>query len=343
MKHSEYIYQIYDLKHAYQTKPVLEIDRLEIRPKTITGLVGPNGSGKSTLLKLLGFIDNPLQGAVLFKGKPAEPFSDAVRFHVTLLTQEPYLMKRSVFQNISYGLRLRGNTGDCGEQVCEALSWVGLPEDFSRRQWYELSGGEAQRVALAARLALKPQVLLLDEPTASVDAASAQRIRDAALRARREWGTTLLIASHDRQWLYEVCDDMLHLFRGRFFGAGQENIVFGPWKSEAEAWTKELAEGQMLRLSPPPNISNGNAAAIIEPDALVVSTMPEPHSACDHRLEGTVCRLILEKSSQNIVVTLLVGNFPITAKLTREDVCKSEIYPGKKVFVYYHSRSVRWC
>jgi len=350
MKNSEYIYQIYNLKHGYHTQPVLEIDRLEIRQATIAGLVGPNGSGKSTLLKLLGFIDKPSQGDILFKGKPAQPFSDAVRFQVTLLNQEPYLMKRSVFQNISYGLRLRGNKGDCREQVYEALSWVGLSEDFSRRQWYELSGGEAQRVALAARLALKPQVLLLDEPTASVDAASAQRIRDAASRARREWGTTLLIASHDWQWLYEICDDILHLFRGRFFGTGQENILFvGPWKPDNDGnRTEELADGQILKVSqPPPNIkcdikSDANAAAVIDSDAFVISTTPERHSGCDHTLQGIISRLILEKSTQNIIVTLLAGNLPITAKLKQEDVCKSELYPGKNVFVHYNSRSAEW-
>jgi tungstate transport system ATP-binding protein len=88
------------------------------------------------------------------------------------------------------------------------------PDTFARRQWDELSGGEAQRVALAARLVLNPRVLLLDEPTASVDARSSELIRSASLRARNDWGTTLVIASHDREWLYDVCDEVLHLFKG---------------------------------------------------------------------------------------------------------------------------------
>ncbi len=71
-------------------------------------------------------------------------------------------------------------------------------------------------MALAARLALKPKVLLLDEPTASVDAASAQLIKEASLRARKELGTTLIVASHDWQWLYEICDEILHLLTGGF-------------------------------------------------------------------------------------------------------------------------------
>jgi tungstate transport system ATP-binding protein len=168
------IYQIEKLAHRYNGRPVLQLDAFSIEKAAILGLVGPNGSGKSTLLKLLAFVDRPSRGQVRFKDKPEVPFSDGVRFQVTLLTQEPYLLKRSVFDNVAYGLRIRNGRKDFRPHVAEALSMVGLdPDTFMHRPWNELSGGEAQRVALAARLALRPEVLLLDEPTASVDGASA--------------------------------------------------------------------------------------------------------------------------------------------------------------------------
>ena len=85
-------------------------------------------------------------------------------------------------------------------------------------------------MALAARLILKPEVLLMDEPTASIDALSAQLIKDAVLKARRDWGTTLIVASHDWQWLYGICDTVFHLLKGRFLGTGRENVLFGPWE-----------------------------------------------------------------------------------------------------------------
>ena len=100
---SQNIFQITNLEHYYNRAPALKINTFSISPASIVGLIGPNGSGKTTLLKLLAFVEKPSKGNILFKGKSAEPFADSVRFQVTLLTQEPYLMKRSVFENISYG------------------------------------------------------------------------------------------------------------------------------------------------------------------------------------------------------------------------------------------------
>ena len=173
-----------------------------------------NEKTRSSSLRLAGFVERPTAGEVLFDGKPASPFSPEVRNRVTLLPQEPFLMKRTVLNNVAYGLRIRKASDHLSERVDKALSYVGLDgKDFAQRPYYALSGGEAQRVALAARLILKPEVLLMDEPTASIDALSAQLIKDAVLKARRDWGTTLIVASHDWQWLYGICDTVFHLLK----------------------------------------------------------------------------------------------------------------------------------
>ena len=103
---------IYTLERVVQTygdRTVLEVPTLSIRPATITGLVGANGSGKSTLLDLLGFIRRPASGIIRLNGKPAEPFSPAVRAAgVALLNQDVYLLKRGVIGNVAYGLKVRG-------------------------------------------------------------------------------------------------------------------------------------------------------------------------------------------------------------------------------------------
>jgi len=337
----EPIYEIRSLEHSYADKTVLAIERLTVRPASIVGLIGPNGSGKSTLLRMLGLIERPTRGEILFNGRKVEPFSDEARFLITLLPQEPFLMKRSVFKNVSYGLKLRGNGTDFANRVNEALSLVGLAgKDFARRSWDALSGGEAQRVALAARLALKPKVLLLDEPTASVDAASAQLIKEASLRVRQELGTTLIIASHDWDWLYEVCDEVRHLFKGRLLGTGKENVIFGPWRRDkGKLWEKRLADGQCIHVAEPPT---SDAVAIVEPTTIISAAGIRPADPDANRLEGTISRLTLEKSSGEIVVTVLIGSWPFTVKSSRQKIQQGGLYPGQKVIVYYDPHAVTW-
>jgi tungstate transport system ATP-binding protein len=217
------LYHIQGVTHGYGDATILSIDELKIRKGSITGLSGRNGSGKSTLLKLMAFVDKPKAGLILFNGLPASPFSPAIRFRVALLAQTPYLMKRSVYNNIAYGLTLRKTTENMDEKIHAALGWVGLPHDrFLSRKWDALSGGEAKRVALAARLVLKPEVLLMDEPTANVDLESSELISRAALMARVEWGTTLVIASHDREWLSKIAETHIHLHEGKMIQPGYQ-------------------------------------------------------------------------------------------------------------------------
>jgi len=335
------IYEISSLKHSYAGKTVLAIEHLTVQPASIIGLIGPNGSGKSTFLRILGLIERPTQGKIHFNGREVEPFSDEARFLITILPQEPFLMKRSVFKNVSYGLKLRGNGNgrDIVHRANEALSLVGLPfKDFARRPPYALSGGEAQRVALAARLALKPKVLLLDEPTASVDAASAQLIKDASLRARRELGTTLIVASHDWQWLYEICDEILHLFKGRIFGTGRETIVFGPWqKLGTGKWGKSLSDRQQLLVSEPPN---REAAAVI--DVLSICENGSTPAGENIFLSGTVSRLSLERKTGQLFATILVGDLPFTVKLTSQQNNEHVIFPGKTISIRYRLDQIKW-
>ena len=122
--------------------------------------------------------------------------------------------KASVFENVVYGLRVRGRRHDLRQAAEGAMLAVGFtPEqDMLRRSWKALSGGEKQRVALAARLVLRPLVLLLDEPTSSVDAASAKAI-ETAVRAAALAGTTVVAASHDMVWLSSLDARRLDLGR----------------------------------------------------------------------------------------------------------------------------------
>jgi tungstate transport system ATP-binding protein len=336
------LYQLNNIVQSYNGQTVLNIDSWTVDAHTVTGVAGPNGSGKSTLLALMGFIIAPTAGQVLFDGRPAEPFGDAVRGKVVLMPQESYLLKRSVYRNVAYGLQLAKISGDLRDPVHTAMAMVGLePELFSRRPWYALSGGETRRVALAARLALRPHVLLMDEPTAGVDVASAQLIKEAALHARRQWGTTLIVTSHDADWLADICDDMLHLFRGRKMGKGQKTLIFGPWQARPDGLVgKVLTDDQdFLAAGTPPDLN----AAVATVRARQLGLYPTSHPAPPgyHCLEGILLRLSYEQITHHTSAAVLVGRTVLTAYLP-DPPHDAGFAPGQKVRIAYSPQAVEW-
>jgi tungstate transport system ATP-binding protein len=336
----ETIYQLDRVTQRYAGRTVLNLPELTIEGPAIVGLIGPNGSGKSTLMRLLGFLEAPAGGEVRYRGQPARPFDAAIRFQVTMLPQEPFLMRRSVAANIAYGLKLRGATGDLTSRIKAALEEVGLaPAEFAHRQWNQLSGGEAQRVALAARLALQPRVLLMDEPTARVDEASSQQIQAAALEARRERDTTLVIASHDWEWLYTICDTVLFLFRGQLIGGTKGNLVCGPWESDGRGGhLRRLEGGQIFRVSPPPA---SEAVAFLSPEAVGLSMEAKPpaNHVC---LQGFLTRLALEPNHRQITATVMVGSQALSVRLPVSRIKDQQLYPGRSVTLHYPPEAIRW-
>ena len=336
------LYELDNVVQSYNGRTVLDLDHWSVEAHTVTGVAGPNGSGKSTLLAVMGFIITPTAGQIRFDGRPAEPFGDAVRGKVVLLPQESYLLKRSVFRNVAYGLELAGIRDGLPNRVHAAMTMVGMnPETFGHRPWYALSGGETRRVALAARLALEPRVLLMDEPTAGVDVASAQLIREAALHARRQWGTTLVVTSHDADWLADICDDMLHLFRGRSLGKGQKTMIFGPWQARpGNMVSRALTDDQeFLAAGTPDNLDSAVATVRARQLGLLPASHPVPPDC--HCLEGLLLRLSYEQITHHTSVAVLVGRTVLTAYLY-EGSLETGFAPGQMVRIAYSPQAVEW-
>lgn len=336
-------YQLSHIRHYYGSIKVLDIPDLKIEKGLITGLIGPNGSGKSTLLKLLAFAQKPSEGQIFYKGLPEVPFSPTVRSKVTLLTQKPYLLKRSVFDNIVYGLKIRKDNKNIETRVKSALMDVGLDyKKFAPRFWHELSGGEAQRVAMAARLILKPEILLLDEPVASVDIKSARLIREASLKARDVWGTTLVIASHDLQWLYSISDRQASIFNGTIFPTGLENIITGPFetpKSSPEKQIKHLGDGQIMVLKAPVKKTD---TAILRKKNIAIELDRQPGNGSLNQLTGHIVSLLLENKSRHIMATVLINDISFITRLTSDQISRQSLFPGKKVILTFSSDAVEW-
>lgn len=208
------MYRLIDLQQTYNGRRVLDIDRLEIDRGEVLALVGPSGAGKSTLLRLLNFLEQPSGGTLVFDGEVVNGgLSLDRRRRVTAVFQRPALLHRSVAANIGYGLGLRGEKL-CADELAGWLDRLGLGH-LARQSAPKLSAGEAQRVALARALVLRPDVLLLDEPSANLDPYNIGLIEQLVAEAHAEMGMTVVWVTHDIFQARRVAGRVAFLLNGR--------------------------------------------------------------------------------------------------------------------------------
>lgn len=187
---------------------LLEGIDLRIPVGTFTVVMGPNGAGKSLLLRLLHGLITPTSGQVFWSGRPLDV---ELRKRQAMVLQRPVLLRRSVAANIRFALKLRGAA--TSKRTREVLEEAGLAARAGQPA-RQLSGGEQQRLSLARALALNPQVLFLDEPSASLDPASTAAI-EAAVKKADERGTKIVFVTHDLGQARRLADDVIFLHRGR--------------------------------------------------------------------------------------------------------------------------------
>ncbi len=336
------IYELMDVTQSYGGRTVLEVPEMKIGKGSIVGITGPNGSGKSTLLRILAFLERPVGGRVYFKGEPVIDIDETLRREATLLLQESKLLKRTVFENVAYGLKARGMKEGISRKVNQTLEMVGLdPVDFAGRLWFQLSGGESQRVALASRLVLRPEVLILDEPTASIDAGSGRIIARAIVDARERLGTTIVLVSHDIDWAYAASDEVISMFSGRIRSRTIENIIPGPWKDCPDGTScRYLENGQVIRAVRRPE--EGYSTGLLDPDDIILSLNDPGNTSARNTIRGTVVRMNLENEEGNVLVTVNAGGTVFTSRVTTGSLSKLGIVPGSPVIIVFKANSIRW-
>ena len=193
---------------SVEGKPLIEGIDLHLPDQGVTIIMGPNGAGKSLLLKLLHGLIRPSAGEVRWGGRP---LSAAVRRRQAMVFQQAVLLRRSVAANIDFVLVGRRQARRARRDGL--LAHVGL-SDLAGQPARLLSGGEQQRLALARALAIEPEVLFLDEPTASLDPASTLAIEEIVRAASRR-GTKILFVTHDIGQAKRQADDVVFLHKGR--------------------------------------------------------------------------------------------------------------------------------
>jgi tungstate transport system ATP-binding protein len=195
----EPMYRLHAIRKRYGSILALDIEELTIAEGRLYTLTGANGAGKSTLLNILAFLTSPTSGEIRYAGKRIDRDRGGMeecRRKVTLLHQSPYLFGGSVHDNVAFGLKIRGIQGEeLRRRIDKALDTVGL-QGFRERKARELSGGEAQRVAMARALVLQPEVLLLDEPLANIDRETTGLLETVMAKLPSQ-GTTVVMTTHD--------------------------------------------------------------------------------------------------------------------------------------------------
>lgn len=238
------IYRMTNLQQTYGGRRVLDIDRLDINRGEVLALVGPSGAGKSTLLRLLNFLERPSGGALEFDGELTNGrVSLERRRRVTSVFQRPALLHRSVAANIGYGLKLRGQT----LPIAELNNWLdrlGLAH-LQSQSAPKLSAGEQQRVALARALVLRPDVLLLDEPSANLDPYNIGLIERIVADARRpdsdevRKAMSVVWVTHDIFQARRVADRVAFLLGGRLVEVAEAATFFtAPATPQAAAFLR---------------------------------------------------------------------------------------------------------
>ena len=222
------VYQLKGIVFDYGRGVGLRGVDLKIKSASITAVVGPNGAGKTTLLNLLAFLILPHAGEFSFNAERLTPAdAEKCRRQVGYVQQNPYLLRGTARDNVELGLKLRQvNKIRRAERAHEVMAMLGIVA-LAGRHVRSLSGGEAQKVAIARALILAPQVLILDEPFTHLDKQAAHELERLILQLRDELKKTVIFTTHNQQQAERLSDQIYSVLKGRVFESQLVNLFSG--------------------------------------------------------------------------------------------------------------------
>jgi len=211
--------EIDELAKEFGATTALHPVSLTVPSGALVALLGPSGSGKTTLLRILGGLEFPTSGRVLFDGQDATGVSVQQRRAGFVFQHYALFRHMTIFENIAYGLRARPRASrptnaEIDRRVNKLLAMIQLP-DIARRYPAQLSGGQRQRVALARALAIEPRMLLLDEPFGALDARVRKELRTGLRDIHDQTGLTTVFVTHDQDEAMELSDLVVVMSMGR--------------------------------------------------------------------------------------------------------------------------------
>jgi tungstate transport system ATP-binding protein len=338
------VYRLADVAFGYAGAPAssfrLGIDALTIRAGEVLALVGPNGAGKTTLLSLLAFLARPASGRLEFLG--ADPWADgdrvvSARREAVLVTHHPYLFKGTVGDNVGFGLKLRNMAEpDLAARIRTALALVEL-DGWGERSVTGLSAGQAQRVALARALALHPRVLLLDEPTANLDASLGMRMEALLREVGPDRGTTVVFSTHNFSQASRLADGICYLSEGRRVEFSHENCFSGIADTDGRMSWIEPKPGVRIVF---PGARRGHMTCVIDPAAIrvVPAGAGAPPSLGANIFRGRVTRM--ETTDAGTALVRTSGELVFRASVPVRELEGARIFLSREVLLRFEPESV---
>lgn len=230
-----------EFKHVYYSDGSMEIIKDitgSIARGKITTLVGPSGAGKTTLFRLCNGLISPTKGDIFIEGKSIQSYEPpSLRRKIGLALQSATMLSGTVFQNLALPKKL------IGEQLTEEeakalLTSVSLKPNLLKKDVKELSGGERQKVSIARTLINRPEILLLDEITSSLDRVSKQEIEELIIKINKEFHVTIIWITHNPRQATEIGEDTWVMMDGKLLESGKSNLLFNPENEQVQRFVK---------------------------------------------------------------------------------------------------------
>lgn len=224
--------EIKDLTKVYNKKTVLDNISFEVKDGEFLSILGPSGCGKTTLLKILIGIENPTSGRILKKEKDITKLDSSKRGMGIVFQNYALFPNMTVLDNVMYALNLKlKNKEEAKKEALKMIKVVNM-EEHIKKYPHELSGGQQQRVAIARTLALKPDIILFDEPMSALDADNRLGLRKELKDIQKKFKTTMIYITHDQEEAFSLSDRVMVMNNGKIEQIDEPNKIFNHPKND---------------------------------------------------------------------------------------------------------------
>lgn len=298
----------------------------------LVGLLGPSGSGKTTILRMIAGLETPDSGEIYIDGKMVNNIPASQRGIGFVFQNYALFRYMTVAQNIAFGLDVqKADKKETKKRVSELIKLIGL-EGLEKRYPSQLSGGQRQRVAFARALAPRPNLLLLDEPFAAIDAKVRKELRTWLKEMIEQLGITSIFVTHDQEEAIEVADEIIITNRGQIEQKGTPIEIYQhPQTAFTAGFFGQTSVIRNYQKIPSFDSVPGADHAIIRPEFVSVTKKNEIQKYKSSAVEGTVEKVLFK--GDNMELTIRICDTIITAKRGLQE---EAIHEGEKVDVFVY-------